>query len=118
MSVLVELRGLEVFGHHGVGEDERRDGRTFLYDVLVEVPDGALSDRLEDTVDYREIAAKIQEVSDSRSFMLIEALAGAVADALVGSFPVERVRVGVRKPGIRPAGLAVECSAATVERTR
>ena len=31
MTVVVELHGLEVFGYHGVREEERRDGRTFVY---------------------------------------------------------------------------------------
>jgi dihydroneopterin aldolase len=118
MTIAVELEGLEVFGRHGVREEERREGRTFLYDVLLEVSDRAESDRLDDTVDYREVAALIREVSDSRSFNLIEALAAAVADALIDAFPVERVRVRVRKPGIRPSGLQTAFSAATVERTR
>jgi 7,8-dihydroneopterin aldolase/epimerase/oxygenase len=118
MSVAVELHGLEVYGYHGVRDEERRDGRTFVYDVLIEVDDAALSDRIEDTVDYREVAARVQEISDSRSFHLIEALAGAVADALLESFPVARVRVRVRKPGVRPSGLQTEYSAATVERSR
>jgi 7,8-dihydroneopterin aldolase/epimerase/oxygenase len=118
MTVLVELRGLEVFGYHGVGEHERREGRTFVYDVELDVSDSALSDRLEDTVDYRDVAARVRDVSDSRPFLLIEALAGAVADALFEAFPVERVRVRVRKPGVRPSGLATEFSAATVERSR
>jgi dihydroneopterin aldolase len=118
VTVQVELRGLEVYGYHGVREEERRDGRAFVYDVDFDVSDAALSDRLEDAVDYREVAAKVKQVSDSRSFLLIEALAGAVADALFDSFPVERVRVCVRKPGVRPSGLQTEYSAATVERSR
>ena len=118
MTVVVELHGLEVFGYHGVREEERRDGRTFVYDVLFEVSDAVLSDRLEAGVDYRDVAARVREVSDSRSFQLIEALAGAVADALFEAFPVQRVRVRVRKPGVRPSGLQTEFSAATVERSR
>jgi 7,8-dihydroneopterin aldolase/epimerase/oxygenase len=114
--VIVELEGLEVFGRHGVEEDERREGRTFLYDVRLEVSESALSDRIEDAVDYREVAACVQEVSDGRDFQLIEALAAAVADAIGERFPVQRVRVRVRKPDPRPAGLAVSYSAATVER--
>ena len=114
----VELRGLEVFGYHGVDEEERRAGQPFLYDVLLDVSDAALSDQIEDAVDYRQVAARVREVSDSRSFNLLEALAAAVADAVAESFPVERVRVRVRKPNVRPAGLAVEWSAATVERAR
>jgi dihydroneopterin aldolase len=110
--ILLELHGLEVFGYHGVLEEEKRAGQLFLYDLELEVDDGALSDRIEDAVDYRLVVDVVREVSDRR-FDLIEALAGAVADALLERFPVGRVRVRVRK---RPAGLPVEHSAATVER--
>jgi dihydroneopterin aldolase len=114
--VIVELEGLEIFGRHGVLEDERRDGGTFLYDISLEVSEAALSDRLEDAVDYREVAACVKEISDGRQFQLLEALAGAVADAIAERFPVEHVRVRVRKPDPRPAGLHVGYSAATAER--
>jgi len=111
--ILVELHGIELFGYHGVLEEERREGQSFLFDLDVEVGDGALSDRIEDAVDYRELVAVVREVSDGRRFDLIEALAAAVADAVVARFPVERVRVRVRK---RPADLALDYAAATVER--
>jgi len=114
----VELHGLEVFGRHGVTEEERAQGQMFLYDVEVEVSDAALSDQLEDAVDYEEVAACVQEVSDARQFSLLEALAAAVADEIVSRFPVARARVRVRKPEVQPSGLEVEWSAATVERTR
>ncbi len=113
--VTIELVGLEVFGRHGVLEEERRHGQTFLYDLRLDVSDAALSDRIEDAVDYRAVAARVREVSDSRSFQLLEALAAAVAGAILESFPVERVTVRVRK---RPPGLTVEHAAATVERVR
>jgi 7,8-dihydroneopterin aldolase/epimerase/oxygenase len=112
----VELRGLEIFGRHGVGEQERRDGRTFLYDVELGVGEAGLTDRIEDAVDYRLVAARIKAVSDERRFNLLEALASAVADDLMAHFPLERVRVRVRKRDVAPAGLAVEYSAATAER--
>ena len=113
--ITVELQGLEVFGHHGVLEDERRAGATFLYDISLEVSDKAASDRLEDTVDYREVAACVRELSDSRQFNLLEALASAVADAILDRFPVGSVRVRVRKPS--PPGLPAVYSAASVERS-
>lgn len=113
MTILVELSALEVFGRHGLLPEERV-GQNFLYDVELEASDGALSDRIEDAVDYREVAECVREVSDGTRFNLIEALAGAVADALVARFPVELARVRVRKP--TPAGVAATHSAATVER--
>jgi 7,8-dihydroneopterin aldolase/epimerase/oxygenase len=111
----IELAGLEAFGYHGANEDERRDGQQFLYDVELEVGEAGSSDRIEDAVDYREVAACVREVSESRAFHLLEALAAAVADALLDRFAVARVRVRVRKPDVR---LPVEHAAATVERSR
>ncbi len=112
--ITVELEGLEIFGRHGVLDEERRDGQTFLYDIRLEVDDGALSDRVEDAVDYRDVADCVRDLSDSRRFDLLEALAAAVADAILDRFPVERVRVRVRKPV--PAGVPAAFAAATVER--
>jgi 7,8-dihydroneopterin aldolase/epimerase/oxygenase len=112
--IVVELEALEVFGRHGVLEEERRDGQMFLYDIRLEVPDAALSDRIADAVDYRLVADCVREISDARPYDLLEALAGAVADALAARFEVERVRVRVRKP--QPAGVPAAYAAATVER--
>jgi dihydroneopterin aldolase len=115
VSVTVEIRGLEVFGHHGVTDDERRDGQRFLYDIDFDVSDAVLSDRIEDAVDYREIVGAVERLSAERQFSLLEALAAAVADAILAAHPVERVRVRVRKPEVE---LPVEHTAATVERRR
>ena len=117
MSLTVELVGLEVFGRHGVDDEERERGRVFLYDIALDVPEPA-SDRLADTVDYRAVAACVREVSDGNEYRLIELLASSVASELVERFDAERVRVRVRKPGISPAGLNVSYSAATAERAR
>ena len=103
--MIVELEGLEVFGRHGVEEDERREGRVFLYDVWLEVSEAGRSDRLEDVVDYREVAACVREVAGSSQFRLLEALAGAVADVLIHRFDAERATVRVSKPAVRPGGL-------------
>ena len=111
--MILELAGLHVFGYHGVEEEEKRLGQLFLFDVQMEVGNRGANDRLDEAIDYTEVAAAIRELSDTRRFDLIEALATATADLLYERFRPERVRVRVRK---RPAGLKVEHSAATVER--
>jgi dihydroneopterin aldolase len=111
----VELIGLHVFGYHGVEEEERRLGQLFLYDVELEVGDRGASDRIEDAVDYREIALTVRRVSERR-FDLLEALATAVADELMELFSPTWLKVRVRKPQVKPAGLTVEHAAVTVER--
>jgi dihydroneopterin aldolase len=111
----VELSGLHVFGYHGVEEEEQRLGQLFLYDVGLEVGDRGASDRIEDAVDYREVALAVREVSERR-YQLLEALATAVADRLYEQFRPERVTVRVRKPQVKPAGMTVEHAAVTVSR--
>ena len=117
MSVTVELYGLEVPGAHGVEEKERKTPQLFLYDLRLEVPDKATSDRLEDTVDYREVVRCVQEVSESRQFRLLEAIAASVADSLLARFELEAAHVRVRKPDVRLEA-PVQWTAATVERRR
>jgi dihydroneopterin aldolase len=114
--VIVELAGFELYAYHGVNPEERHGGQRFLFDVSLEVGDAGLSDRIEDAVDYREVAAVVREVSGGTQFHLLEALAAAVADALIERFAaVEWARVRVRKPDV---ALPVEHSAVTVERRR
>ena len=111
----LELHGLEIFGRHGVFENEKRDGQMFLYDLELDV-DEPSADDIEHAVDYRLVVDAVQDVSDSRSFDLIESLAAAVADALIARLPANAVQVRVRKP--RPGAIPVEWSAATAERSR
>jgi dihydroneopterin aldolase len=117
MSVTVELYGLEIEGAHGVEAEERRHPQPFLYDIWLELPDAAAGDRLEDTVDYRDVVRCVREISDGRQFGLLEAMAVAVADALIGRFELEAARVRVRKPTVQLEA-PVEWTAATVERRR
>jgi 7,8-dihydroneopterin aldolase/epimerase/oxygenase len=118
VSVLVEIAGLELHGRHGALEEERTRDQTFLFDVELEIDlPGAETDALADTVDYREVVAVVREVSDGRAFALIEALATALADALVARFPVARARVRVRKPEV-VLDAPVDFTAATAEAVR
>jgi dihydroneopterin aldolase len=117
MSVCVELSGLEIPGAHGVEAEERERPQLFLYDLWLEVSDASTSDRLEDTVDYRDVVECVKEVSSGRQFQLLEAMAAAVADTLLERFSLDAARVRVRKPEVKLAA-PVEWTAATVERRR
>ena len=109
--MIVEVHGLELFGRHGVGEEERRDGQTFLVDVTLRLPEPE-RDELDATVDYRRVRDVARAVSERKSFQLLETFAAAIADALFAELSVERVAVRVRKPGVAWS----EWTAASVER--
>jgi dihydroneopterin aldolase len=97
--MIVEVRGLELFGRHGVNDDERRDGQAFLFDVTLEINEPT-ADTIDATVDYRKVRDIITGVNEAESYRLLETLAAAAADALNAELPVKRVRVFVRKPGV------------------
>ena len=115
----IELRGLVVFGPHGYLEEERRLGQRFLVDLWVDVHGGATeSDRIEDTVDYRRLAALVRDVFGGEERLLLEGLAGSIADGIVERFSaVEWERVRVRKPDV-VLDPPVDYAAAIVERSR
>jgi dihydroneopterin aldolase len=109
--MIVEIHGLELFGRHGVNEEERRDGQTFLVDVTLDLREPE-QDVIEATVDYRRVRDIVLAVNEGMSYRLLESFAAAVADALAAELPAERVTVRVRKPGVAWA----EWTAASVER--
>jgi dihydroneopterin aldolase len=113
--MIVELRGLQLHGFHGVEEAEKRLGQPFVFDLWLDVQERGADDRIDHAVDYRLVAEAVREVSAQR-VDLLEALASRTADALMERFEPRWLKVRVRKPQVRPAGLPVEFSAVTVER--
>ena len=115
----IELHGIVLHGYHGVLEGERRDGQRFLVDVELDLEheQATLTDSIEDAIDYREIVARVREISDGHGYHLLEAFAAAIAAALLREWLVAAVRVRVRKPDV-VLDPPVEYAAVSVERRR
>jgi 7,8-dihydroneopterin aldolase/epimerase/oxygenase len=115
----IELLGLVVFGKHGYLEEERRLGQRFLVDLWVDVEESAsASDRIEETVDYRRLARVVRDVLAGPEHLLLESLAGTIADELLASHTrIQGVRVRVRKPDV-VLDPPVEHAAVLLERSR
>jgi len=99
----VEVRALRVVATHGALPEERGRAQPFELDldVWVDTEAAAASDRLDDTVDYALVVERAAAVVRGTSFLLLEALADAVAKAVTELDPrVDRVAVVVRK--LRP----------------
>jgi dihydroneopterin aldolase len=117
--VTIELAGILLHGFHGVLEEERLTGQRFLVDLELDLEheQAARSDRIDDAIDYRHVVARVRQISDARAYHLLEALAAAIANALVADFPVTSVRVRVRKPDV-VLDPPVDYAAVRVERSR
>ena len=108
-SVEVEVRGLSIYTHHGVGEAEREVGQRLEIDVAFYVPDcdAVLTDRLDDTVDYAEVCDIVALGATERSYRTLERLCHVIGERLMERFACESVRVRAAKPE-PPLPLAVE----------
>ena len=100
MSDRITLRGMRFSGRHGVEPAEREAPQPFEVDLVVrlDLSHAAATDDLAATIDYAALFELTRSIVEGRSFHLIEALAGAIADAVLIGHPVDDVEVRVRKP--------------------
>jgi dihydroneopterin aldolase len=100
VSDRITLRGMRFMGRHGVAPEERAEPQPFEVDLVLrlDLSRAAASDELVDTVDYAAVFVLARRIVEGRSFHLLEALAAAIADGVLASFPVDEVEARVRKP--------------------
>ena len=96
----VFVRGIQFYGHHGVSEEERRQGQRFLVDVELnlDLRPAAGSDELSASIDYAEVLRMVRQVGEKEQYRLLETLAERIAALLLERFPVATVRVRASKP--------------------
>lgn len=93
------MEGMAFFGHHGVYPAEREIGTHFTVDVELEldVAEAARTDRLEDTIDYRDAHRLVREVVEGEPCSLLETVAARAAERLLTVERVQRVTLTLRK---------------------
>lgn len=114
----IELHGMSFQGRHGVRPAEREQAQEFKVDLDIEtdLSEAGRSDRIADTVDYRQARAAAREVIEGRSMELLESLAAAIAQRVLDLPRVESVAVRVAK---RPASMQpIDAAAVRIKRTR
>jgi dihydroneopterin aldolase len=101
MTDAVFISGLALHAYHGVMLHEAKVGQTFTLDLKLDIDltEASRSDRLAHTVGYDEVVAIASRAFCARRYRLVEAAAGAVAEAVLDRFPaIASVRVTVHKP--------------------
>ena len=120
MSDRISLINLRFLGHHGDMPEERESRQPFEVDLIVHLDLSAAgaSDDLDQTVDYAPLAEIARRAVEERSFRLIEALAGSIADEVLAAAPrADSVEVRVRKPHA-PLPVSFETVEAAIVRGR
>jgi dihydroneopterin aldolase len=112
------LEGMAFQGRHGVRPAEREHPQEFKVDVELDcdLSEPGRTDRIEDTVDYRQVRSIAKEVIEGDSKKLLEALAAQIAERVLQLPRVAGVSVRIAK---RPESMQPIASASVrINRTR
>jgi dihydroneopterin aldolase/2-amino-4-hydroxy-6-hydroxymethyldihydropteridine diphosphokinase len=96
----VRLTGVSATGYHGVFAHERREGQTFVADVVVHLDTrrAAATDDLAHTLNYGTLAEQVVTVLAGEPADLIETVAERIAATVLAYPQVQAVDVAVHKP--------------------
>jgi len=100
MRTAIQIKGLQVYGYHGIFEEERRLGQKFVFDIEAGLAPVVThdDDRLDSSVPYDAMAGAVVEMAGGPAFHTLEALAEAIARGLMHQFPpIETIMIGVWK---------------------
>ncbi len=95
----IYVNGIEFEASHGYTVAERKLTRRFRCHIEIrrDLAVSSRSDRIQDTLDYRTVCQIAVEIGTHRTFRLLEALAGAIADGVQELHPDVGVTVVVEK---------------------
>jgi dihydroneopterin aldolase len=120
MSDAIFVTGLALHAYHGVMQHEAKVGQTFKLDLILDIDlaEASRTDKLKNTVSYDMVVKTATEAFCSRRYRLVEAAAGAVADAVLSACPPARsIRVTVHKPHA-PVAATFDDVGVIIERVR
>lgn len=95
------IKELQVFGHHGVYENEKTNGQMFLIDCEIETEfsQAVASDNLAETVDYGNVCMFIKEYFSNHTYDLLEKVADELATKLMYAFSgISKITLAIHKP--------------------
>lgn len=95
----IALEGLEFHAFHGVYPHERESGNWFEVDITVDtnIPGGALSDDLSDTVNY-ETLFEIVKAEMAKPSKLLETVGEKIVERVLQDIPeVQQVEIKISK---------------------
>lgn len=112
------IKDLEVFGNHGVLEEENTLGQKFLISatLFTSTRRAGEEDELLDTIHYGEVCHMIKEYVQETTFQLIEALAEHLArHMLIETQGLQAVTLEIKKPWA-PIGLPLDYVSVKINR--
>src|SRR4249920_2460027 len=99
MAGKIIIERLEFQGRCGVTQEERRRPQPLAVDLELDyqTEPAATSDDIHHTVDYAQLADRVVEIAATQDCALLETFAGRLLTMLFAEFPIDRVKIWLRK---------------------
>ncbi len=116
----IQLEGMVFYGFHGASPAEQEVGQRFVVDLEAhrDLKAAGLSDELEDTVSYSHLYKLVKEIVEGPSRKLLENVAETIAARILANFPVDAVRIRVKKPEVPMKGSILSFAAVEIYRNK
>ncbi len=111
---IVFISDLDIDTVIGIYDWEREIRQTVRLNLEMnaDVKRAALTDRIEDTLDYKAVSKRLISFVQASEFGLVETLAERCAEIVLDEFPVQWLRLRLDKPGAvrgsRSVGILIE----------
>lgn len=111
---IVFVSDLDIETVIGIFDWEREIKQTVRLNIEMnaDVAKAALTDHIDDTLDYKAVSKRLIGFVESAEFGLVETLAERCAEIILNEFPVQWVRLKLDKPGAvrgsRSVGIIIE----------
>lgn len=95
----IHLTGIHTYGYTGLLPEEQALGQWFEVDLQVwsNLAIAGQSDRIDDTLDYRQVISLVKNLVENSKFSLLERLAAEISDNLLNYPQIEKVQVRLTK---------------------
>lgn len=93
------IEGISFEGHCGVPQEERSKPQPLLADLefACSTEDAIQTDAIAKTIDYALVSQRVLDIGQSERCALIETLADRICRVLLAEFPIETLRIWLRK---------------------
>lgn len=112
------IRDLEIYGYHGVNQEEKNLGQRFLVsaELFLDLSAAGKSDNLDKTVNYAELCHNLEKEFNKEKYNLIERAAEKLSEYILLNYSlVDRVKLMLKKPWA-PIGKPINYAAVEVDR--
>ena len=98
-----EIKELELFGNHGLYEDEIKDGQIFVLNILYTINyshDFGSDEDIKKIIDYIDVIKEITLLFNVKRYNLMESLLNDLYDGLSKKFKFNKLDINIYKKNI------------------